>query len=59
MIDLAKPTRARQAAVIVIAVEGDPNAVTGRRYALKCTFKSEDDKDSTHYSKNNPLKRSR
>ena len=61
MIDLANQRGGEDnISVIVIAVEGDPNAITDDdTAALSVPFKSEDDKDSTIILKNNPLKRSR
>lgn len=60
MIDLANQRGGEDnISVIVIAVEGDPNAITEDDTALTAPFKSEDDKDSTIILKNNPLKRSR
>ncbi len=61
MIDLANQRGGEDnISVIVIAVEGDPNAVVEEDTAgLNVPFNSEDDRDSTIILKNNPLKRSR
>ena len=61
MIDLANQRGGEDnISVIVIAVEGDPNAVSEEDTAgLNVPVNSEDDRDSTIILKNNPLKRSR
>jgi protein phosphatase len=60
LIDLANQRGGEDnISVIVIAVEGDPNAVMEDDTALSAPFKGDDDRDSTIILKNNPLKRSR
>ncbi len=61
MIDLANQRGGEDnISVIVIAVEGDPNAVNAEdTTGLSTPFASEDDRDATIILKNNPLKRSR
>ena len=61
MIDLANQRGGEDnISVIVIAVEGDPNAVTDEDMTgLNRPFASEDERDSTIILKNNPLKKSR
>ncbi len=61
MIDLANQRGGEDnISVIVIAVEGDPNAVVEEDTAsLSTPFGADDDRDATIILKNNPLKRSR
>jgi len=61
MIDLANQRGGEDnISVIVIAVEGDPNAIAEEDTSgLSTPFKSDDDKDSTIILKNNPLKRTK
>lgn len=61
LIDLANQRGGEDnISVIVIAVEGDPNAVIEEDTAsMNPAFQGDDDRDSTIILKNNPLKRSR